>query len=78
MDRIKATMKDWMEQGPNGPLFYIVIIIIALLAGVLATMEKSEASEYPIEVIGDAGAPYEGADFSITRDRFRNAYLITK
>ena len=78
MDRIKATMKDWMEQGPNGPLFYIVIIIIALLAGVLATMEKSEASEYPIEVIGDAGVPYEGADFSITRDRFRNAYLITK
>ena len=78
MDRIKATMKDWMEQGPNGPLFYIVIIIIALLVGVLATMEKSEASEYPIEVIGDAGAPYEGADFSITRDRFRNAYLITK
>ena len=78
MDRIKATMKDWMEQGPNGPLFYIVIIIIALLAGVLATMEKSEASEYPIEVIGDAGDPYEGTDFSITRDRFRNAYLITK
>ena len=78
MDRIKATMEDWMEQGPNGPLFYIVIIIIALLAGVLATMEKSEASEYPIEVIGDAGAPYEGTDFSITRDRFRNAYLITE
>lgn len=78
MDRIKATMKDWMEQGPNGPLFYIVIIIIALLAGVLATMEKSEASEYPIEVIEDSGAPYEATDFSITRDRFRNAYLITE
>jgi len=78
MDRIKATMKDWVRQGQDGPLFYIVIIIIALLAGVIATMEKSEASEYPIEVIGDAGVPYEGADFSITRDRFRNAYLITK
>jgi len=78
MARFKAMIEDWMRQGPDGPLFYIVIIIIALLAGVIATMEKSEASEYPIEVIGDAGAPYEGTDFSITRDRFRNDYLITE
>ena len=78
MARFKAMIDDWRRQGPDGPLFYIVIIIITLLAATLATMETGEASEYPIEVITETGTPYTGPDFSITRKRFRNAYLITE